>query len=169
MTGSMQVMQELLKESLTKQYALFEILVKLCHGTINKATAHYLVINALPCILHIDNQVGLKILSQLLRIRMDHVKANIVYVDVSSETDQIQTSLTQVEGKMSSAVIRTEERPIILRCPYDANKKQVGMICVDNVQMRRLLKGLMELVNLCIPAVVGGTSCKRLLVFTPMP
>ncbi len=59
----MQVMQELLKESLTKEYALFEILDEIRHGTINEATMLYLVFNALPCILpHLENHVGLKIL-----------------------------------------------------------------------------------------------------------
>jgi hypothetical protein len=80
-------MQELLKESLIKEYALFEILDKLRHGTINKVTVLYLVINTLPCILHLENCVGLKILSQLLRIGMDHVKANLGDVDAASETD----------------------------------------------------------------------------------
>ena len=80
-------MQELLKESLIKEYALFEILDELRHGTINEATALYLVINALPCILHLENRVSLKILSRLLRIGMDHVKANLGDVDPASETD----------------------------------------------------------------------------------
>ena len=82
------MMQDLLKESLKKEYALFEILDELRHGTINQATALYLVINALPCILHLENRVGLKILSRLLRIGMDHVKASIG--EVSSETIRIQ-------------------------------------------------------------------------------
>jgi hypothetical protein len=64
MTGSTKVVQDLLKESLKKEHVLFEILDKLHHGTINKATALYLVINVLPCILHlVEYRVGLKILS----------------------------------------------------------------------------------------------------------
>jgi hypothetical protein len=78
-------MQDLLKESLKKEHALFEILDELRHGTINEATALYLVINVLPCILHLENRVGLKILSWLLRIGMDHVKARTG--DVASETN----------------------------------------------------------------------------------
>jgi hypothetical protein len=98
-TGSTQVVQELLNESLTKEYALFEILEELRHGTINQAMVLYLVINALPCILHLENRVGLKIPSQLLRIRMDHAKANSGDVDVASETVRLQTFVTQVQGK----------------------------------------------------------------------
>jgi hypothetical protein len=107
-------MQDLLKESLTKEYALFEILDELCHGTINKDTALYLVLNALPCILDLENRVGLRILSRLLRIGMDYAKSNTTGADVaSSETVQIQAYLTRVEAKMNSSVIGTEERPII--------------------------------------------------------
>jgi hypothetical protein len=125
-------MQDLLKESLKKEHALFEILDELRHGTINKATALYLVINALPCILHLENCVGLKILSQLLRIGMHHVKANTG--DVASETDRIKQFLTRVEEQMNFSVLGTEERLIVWKCPYNKDTKQVGTICLDNVR-----------------------------------
>jgi hypothetical protein len=109
-TGSTQVIQDLLKESLTKEYALFEILEELRHGTINQAMLLYLVINVLPCILHLENHVGLKIISRLLRIRMDHVKANSGDVGVASETVRIQTFLAQMEGEMNSAIIGMQKK-----------------------------------------------------------
>ena len=150
--GSTRVMQDLLKETLTKEYKLHKILDELRHGTINQATALYLVINALPCILHLENRVGLKILSRLLRIGMDHAKSNTVD-DVASETDRIKQFITQVEEKMNSSVLGSEDRPIIWKCPYDADKKQVGTICLDNVGTRSVVKARMELVGVCIPAV----------------
>jgi hypothetical protein len=56
--------------------------------------------------------------------------------------------LTRVEEKMNSSVLGSEERPIIWKCPFDANKKQVGTICLDNVHTWRVLKALMELVDI---------------------
>jgi hypothetical protein len=70
-------MQNLLKEALRKEYELHEILEELRHRTINKAAPLYLVTNALTCILHLENWVGLKILSRLLRIGMDLMSSQI--------------------------------------------------------------------------------------------
>ena len=66
---------------------------------------------------------------------------------------------------MNSSVLGTEERPIVWRCPYDAEKKQVGVICLDNVRTCRVLKGLMELVDVCIPEETGRDKWKATIGF----
>ncbi len=79
---------------------------------------------------------------------MNHAKADIG--DVASETIRIQQFLTRVEGEMNSSVLGTEKRPIVWKCPFDADKKQVGTICLNNVRTRRVLKALMELVDIWV-------------------
>jgi hypothetical protein len=59
-------MQERLKSAITMEYTLRHIEDELTHGSVSMATAMYLVINALPCILHLENRVGLKIMTRLL-------------------------------------------------------------------------------------------------------
>jgi hypothetical protein len=95
---------------------------------------------------------------------MDHAKSNTVG-DVASETHQIAEFLTWVEEKMNSSMLGSEERPIIWKCPFNANKKQVGTICLDNVRTRRVLKALMELVDVCIPAVADRDQWRKTIGF----
>jgi hypothetical protein len=52
-------------------------------------------------------------------------------------------------------VLGTEERPIVWKCPYDKDTKQVGTIFLDNVRTQRVLRALMELVDVCIPKEAG--------------
>jgi hypothetical protein len=65
-TGLLKEMQDRLKAALTKEFNLWEVHKELAHGTISEKTAMYLVINVLPCILHLENHVGLKSLTRLL-------------------------------------------------------------------------------------------------------
>ena len=73
-TGSINEMQERLKEGLMLEYILKEIENYTAHGTISQQSALYLIINAIPCILHLENRSGLKIFTRLLRVGLDNVK-----------------------------------------------------------------------------------------------
>jgi hypothetical protein len=77
-TGSIQEMQDRLRKGLTMEYILREIEADIAHGTISQRSALYLIINAIPCILHLENRVGLKIFTRLLRIGLDNVKEGIM-------------------------------------------------------------------------------------------
>jgi hypothetical protein len=58
--------------------------------TISEKTAMYLVINSLPCILHLENRVGLKILTRLLRIGLRRANAGLIEGIGSNQKDWIE-------------------------------------------------------------------------------
>jgi hypothetical protein len=65
-TVSLKEMQDHLKNALIEEYTLCEVQRELEHGTVSEKTAMYLSIDALPCILHLENRVGFKLLTRLL-------------------------------------------------------------------------------------------------------
>jgi hypothetical protein len=65
-TGSVSEMRERLKKALVMEYLLREIEADIAHGTISQRSALYLIINTIPCILHLENRVGLKLFTRLL-------------------------------------------------------------------------------------------------------
>jgi hypothetical protein len=73
-TGSIDEMQERLKKALVLEYTLKEIEAKVAHGTISQRDALYLIINAIPCILHLENRVRLNFFTWLLQIGLNNVK-----------------------------------------------------------------------------------------------
>jgi hypothetical protein len=77
LTGNLSVMRDMLKVVLAKEFMLQEIQVDLSWGTINLWMVFYLVINAIPCILHMENRVGLKIPTRLLHLGLDNWVAGI--------------------------------------------------------------------------------------------
>jgi hypothetical protein len=96
-TGSLGDMQERLKSAITMEYTLRHIEDKLTHGRVRKATAMHLVINALPCILHLENIVGLKIMTRLLQIGMCNTKEGLIDGLGSCDTDQIANYMNKVQ------------------------------------------------------------------------
>jgi hypothetical protein len=77
LTGDLNAMRDTLKIVLAKEFTLREIQENIEWGTISQRTAFYLVINAIPCILHLENRVGLKILTRLLRLGLDNWVAGV--------------------------------------------------------------------------------------------
>jgi hypothetical protein len=83
--GSVSKMQERLKKALV-----------IAHGTISQHSALYLIINAIPCILHLENGVGLKIFTLLLLIGLDNVKEGVLGMD-SGKNVCIEAYLKQIQ------------------------------------------------------------------------
>jgi hypothetical protein len=150
-TGSVKEMQDRLKKAISKEFCLREVQRELEHGTISERTAMYLVINALPCILHLENRVGLKVLTRLLRIGLGRAKAGLIDGIGSNQNDRIANFLKTVEKICNTVIWGTEDFPVRWTCPYDAKEKNIGTICLDNERTRMVVNHLEELVMFCIP------------------
>jgi hypothetical protein len=150
-TGSLKEMQDRLKKALIKEYMLREVQKELDHGTVSEKTAMYLAINALPCILHLENRVGLKILTRLLRIGLGRAKAGLIDDLGSNQKDRIANFLKGVEKRLNTVIWGSEDFPVRWSCPYDDKEKNIGTICLDNERTRMAIDYLEELIVFCIP------------------
>jgi hypothetical protein len=131
-TGSIKEMQDHLKKALCKEFCLREVQKELEHGTISKKTAMYLVINALPCIVHLENRVGLKILARLLQIGLGRAKDGLIDGIKSNQKDRIAKFLKTVEKICNTVVWGTEDFPVRWTCPYDVKEQNICTIFLDN-------------------------------------
>ena len=96
---------------------LREVQRELVHGTVSDKTAMYLAINALPCILHLENRVGLKILTRLLRIGLGRAKAGLIDDLGTNQKDRISNFLKCVEKLCNTVIWGTEDFPVRWTCP----------------------------------------------------
>jgi hypothetical protein len=145
LTGSLSAMRDTLKAEFTLQ----EIQEDLSWGTINLRTAFYLVINVLPCILHMENRVGLKILTRLLHLGLDNWVAGVCGKG-SCELACMKNFIEKIEGICSYSIWGREDRPVTWRCPYDAEQKAVGKLCLDNVWTCSAITSLELLIDVCV-------------------
>ena len=145
------------------EFLLGEIEPDIAHGTISQRDALYLIINAIPCILHLENRVGLKFFTRLLRIGLDNVKEGVILGTDAGENIRIQGYLNQIQDICNTSVWGSEERPVRWTCPYDTATKKITTICLDNVRTRKVINALESLVDVSIPAGDGRDLWKKTL------
>ena len=158
-TGTIKEMQERLKKALMLEFVLKEIEEDIAHGTISQRSALHLIINAIPCILHLENRVGLKIFTRLLRIGLDNAKEGILSAE-AGENVRIDAYLVTMQELCNTTVWGTDERPVRWTCPYDTATKKITTICLDNVKTRKVINALDSIVDKCIPVGEGREAWK---------
>jgi hypothetical protein len=125
-------MQDHLKKALAKEFGLQELQKELAHGAMSERTAMYVVLNVLPCILHLKNQFGLKILTWLLRISLSRAKARLIEGIGSTHQDRIKNYLKKVELICNTLVWGTKDFPVHWTCPYDPKEQNFSTISLNN-------------------------------------
>jgi hypothetical protein len=76
------------------------------HGMVSERSALFLISNAIPCTLHLDNRVGLKLFTWLLPIGLDLARlGDLPGCDARSEGGRLKQFIAQVEDAISNKII----------------------------------------------------------------
>jgi hypothetical protein len=120
--GELEDLRERLKHELLLEHKLCQHLKKLEHCS-RLEQCLIVLLHKIPCIIHCENRVGLKLLSMLLREGFSNVQ----------------------KGYLS--------------LPYDAENKTVGVICLDNNRIRKILQEYELLVTASVYDRELSTKC----------
>jgi len=121
-SGNASTRRERLRKSLILEDRVRNLRLDLAHCT-PKEGSLFLIYNAIPCILHMENRVGIKILTMLLVEGLSNVKDKRILEDVSSEGLRIQTFLKTIARVANVSVLGNEENPSQWEVPYDEKTK----------------------------------------------
>lgn len=122
------------------------------HGTVCERSALYLVINAIPCSLHLENRVGLKLFTRLLRIGLDRARlGDLPGCDSRSEGGRLKQFIAQVEDAICNKIVGSPDRPISWKCPFDLEQGTIGTITMDNMRTRKVIANFDVMIELCVP------------------
>ncbi len=116
---------------------LQKIQVDLLWGTINLQMAFYLVINAIPCVLHMKNMGGLNIPARLLWLGLHNWVAGVC----GTGTCELAGMIKNVERVCSTSIWGCEDQPVTWRL-YSAEKQAVQKLCLDSVWTRSAIASL---------------------------
>jgi hypothetical protein len=156
MAGNIKQMQERLTKGLVLEFVLREIEADIAHGTISQRSPLHLTINVIPCILHfLENGVGLKIFTRLLRIGLDKVKEGATLGTGDGEDVRIKAHSEEIQEICNTSSFGSEERPVRWTRPYDTATKKITRICLDNVRTRKAINTMDSLVDASIPEGEG--------------
>jgi hypothetical protein len=148
-------MQERLLQSLLLEHDLQLLLTDLKHGTLSELSersALYLIIKTLPCIRHLENRVGLKLFTRLVRIGLDRARlGDLSSCDASSEGGRLKQFIAQVDDAISNKIVGTPDRPIGWKCPFDPEQGTIGLITMDNMRTQKAIANFDVLIDFCVP------------------
>jgi hypothetical protein len=148
-SGSMELRRESLRESLQREVTVSRLGKEITHGEV-KEGAYFLLMHTLPCVLHMENRNGIKLLTMVLIEGLSNAKKKSLYPDVNAAGTRVVRFVSDIERIINTSILGSEDDPCQWMCPFDPKKKEICPITMDNVRTRRIVDSLDTLVDFCV-------------------
>ena len=144
------------------EYKLRVISTSIEHGKVQEGAIFYLL-QCVPCILHMENRIGLKMFSLLLRDGLDNALAGLLYEDlpISSSNLIFCHFINDIEKVVNTKIFGDEFNQTQWSIPRDVNAKEILEITLDNNHTRSLIESFDSLVVFCIKDAVKNDLWKK--------
>ena len=160
--GNLTSRREQLRECLCREYRLRKLQEE-TGASERPETAMFLLMQAVPCILHLENRVALKLLTMVVLEGISKTNEGLLFADVQGSRERLSHYISSIEKCMNETILGTVNSPAQWKCPYDYNEGKLGSITLENWRVRRVMDQLELLVNLSIPDVNRKTAWDRSL------
>lgn len=148
--GNLEERQARLKHSLISEYRFREIKVNL-EVYDEKDDERFLnLLECVPCILHMENRCGIKILFMLLVEGLNNAGAQVTFKEISLKVDRIMKFKELVETLVNTTVFGNEDQPACWNLPLDKGQNQMYSITMDNNRSRSIVLNLNGLIDICV-------------------
>jgi hypothetical protein len=138
MTGTLAEMRERLRTSLFHETRIQTLLDQVQHRE-GIAAALFLVLQAVPCILHCENRVCIKIIPMCLIEGFSNAQAGKIFLDVGkSKKKRCNAYAKQVEKILNTEILGDALDPVQWDCPTVENGLMVGALTI--IGQERLYK-----------------------------
>jgi hypothetical protein len=143
-----------LKNSLIQEYTVRQLQGNVDRGQAqqNAATSAYLLLDAPPCLLHMENRIGLKMLMLLLEEGLKHCTTHPKYLGRFPNAPKkcAQAYIKDVEQYINQQVFGDVPHPGQWECPIEGNYEKIGTICLDNNRTRKIIDSLGPLLDISV-------------------
>jgi hypothetical protein len=113
--------------------------------------AVFLILEMVPCCLHLETRVGLKSLTMLLIEGLSNCAENKIFRNIPHERKRREGFIEAVQKYINEQILGDSDQAGEWRCPLEDQGKKIGTICLDNNRVRLILNKLDGLVDICIP------------------
>jgi hypothetical protein len=104
-----------------------------------------------PCILHLENQVGLKQLEMLIVKGLLNAEEGTILSHLLSPTKCRDEYVRQVEVTVNEVLLGDDLSPSQWHCPYDKKSGTLGPVSFENYRTRKFIANLEVLVEVSVP------------------
>jgi hypothetical protein len=147
-TGTLQEMRHRLKLASLHELRVHTLLAEVNHSEGVRA-ALVLVMQAVPCILHCENRVSIKILTMLLIEGFSNAQAGTILREYSnSKKNRCNRYVDMVQHIMNTQLLGDEFDPVQWECPVQDDGQMVGAITIDNNRARKIVANIEPLVDI---------------------
>ena len=140
----------MLRDYLHDEYRLTKLKENLDHSTLGRADALFILENNVPCVLHMENRVSLKILNLLLKEAVTRARSGITFKEISATNEgaRLQALVSAVEDYINSSCLGTHIHRTSWKFPLD-EKKNLYDLSLSNGECRRLLIAMDGIIETC--------------------
>jgi len=138
--GNLAERRERLKRQLILEERLHLILLAVERSGLGKEAALMLIMQAIPCIMHLENRVGEKILTMLLAIGAEVFQKH-------RPGSSLKLYIEQVENIVCKHILGTEWRPKQWRVPMKEGAEEIGKVSLSNSTTGEFITGLGPLID----------------------
>jgi hypothetical protein len=158
-SGSLAQKQNRLREAMEFEFEYMDVRKKIEHGEKGSDKALFLVLDCVPCILHLENRVGLKILTQLLKMGLaSAMTATDVDTDVeASEQRALAKFLDTIEHIVNKEILGSTSSAAHVSIQTNPKKTKIGTITMDGERTRTIIDNF----DLLIDAAITVSEEKR--------
>ena len=160
--GNLAQRQSLLRQLLVVEFPLRALSMDI---DCSKRPEHalFLLMQAIPCVLHLENRVSLKTITMLIIDGVSAASQGTLFEHIASEVDRVAQYVSMVELIVNRSILGSETSPSQWRLPYDKQEKKVGTITLENWRSRNLVGQLELLVEVSVPCHIRKGKWQRLL------
>jgi hypothetical protein len=147
--GPLEIRRESLRVALKGESTINRLSKEISHGEVREG-ACFVLMQTLPCVLHMENRNGIKLLTMVFIEGLSNTKKGDIFNDVRAEGTRVSLYVAEVERLINRSILGTDDDPCQWTFPYNAQKKEVGPITMDNVRTRRIVDALDVVIDFCV-------------------
>jgi hypothetical protein len=161
--GNLTTRRVLLKGKLADEWKLLDLkdVIDACE---RKETALFLLMQTVPCILHLENRVGLKQLEMLIVKGLSNAEEGTILSHLLSPIKRKDEYVRQVEVNVNEVLLGDELSPSQWHCPYDKKSGTLGPVSFENYRTRKVIANLEVLVEISVPDFGEKAKWNRCLI-----
>ena len=149
-TGALHVRQDRLKRQLIKEKRVKDLRRLLLQGE-PRDKAMYLVLQAVVCILHLENRVGLKSIESILRSGITNaIQGKLEWIHAHAVQKRQVDFIACITNIIQTQILGTNEGPSQWRFPL-AEDGSMGTLSMDNNRTRSIVNEIELLIEVCFP------------------
>ena len=161
---SLKERQDRLKQQLIAEWTYLRPAQGVDDDSKTRGSALVLLISLIPCILHLENRMGLKLTQTAIEKGMaSAIEGTLSYLtEVASQEERVNLFIKKVQSVVNGAsMLGYDDVPGQWQVPYDTNAKKMDPICMDNTRVRKVIDSMDDLIDVCIADPALQTRWKR--------